>query len=99
MRLLKLSAVELAHILGARLRVLTVMRDIDGILEAKVAGTLGYDVIGGYLETRIADLIRKAGAGLVVVGSHGPAMKDYLLGTNASCIVRHARCSVLIARE
>jgi nucleotide-binding universal stress UspA family protein len=107
--------------------VLTVVRDIDAILEAKAAGTLGYDVIAGYLETRIADLIRQAnasdispailvrhgasiyaeilsvahevGADLVVVGSHRPAMKDYLLGTNASRIVRHARCSVLVARE
>ena len=38
-----LSAVELAHTFGARLRVLTVVRDIDAILEAKAAGTLGYD--------------------------------------------------------
>jgi universal stress protein F len=33
------------------------------------------------------------------VGSNRPAMKDYLLGTNASRVVRHARCSVLVARE
>src|ERR1044071_2563570 len=36
---------------------------------------------------------------LIVVGSHRPAMKDYLLGTNAGRVVRHARCSVLVARE
>jgi nucleotide-binding universal stress UspA family protein len=44
-------------------------------------------------------LAEKAGADLVVVGSHRPAMKDYLLGTNAARVVRHARCSVLVARE
>ena len=38
-------------------------------------------------------------ADLVVVGSHRPAMKDYLLGTNAARVVRHARCSVLVARD
>ena len=45
---------------------------------------------------RVAD---EAGIDLIVVGSHRPAMKDYLLGTNASRVVRHARCSVLVARK
>jgi nucleotide-binding universal stress UspA family protein len=40
-----------------------------------------------------------AGADLIVVGSHRPAMKDYLLGTNAGRVVRHAGCSVLVARK
>ena len=39
------------------------------------------------------------GADLIVVGSHRPAMKDYLLGTNAGRVVRHAKCSVLVARD
>ena len=41
---------------------------------------------------------KKAGADLIVVGSHRPAMKDYLLGTNAAPVVRHATCSMLVAR-
>jgi nucleotide-binding universal stress UspA family protein len=41
----------------------------------------------------------KAGADLIVVGSHRPAMEDYLLGSNASRVVRHARCSVPVAGE
>ena len=48
-----------------------------------------------------AEILRaaeEAQADLVVVGSHRPAMKDYLLGTNAARVVRHARCSVLVAR-
>jgi universal stress protein F len=39
------------------------------------------------------------GADLVVVGSHRPGMASYLLGSNASTIVRHAPCSVLVVRE
>jgi nucleotide-binding universal stress UspA family protein len=39
------------------------------------------------------------GADLVVVGSHRPVMSDYLLGSNATTIVRHAQCSVLVVRE
>ncbi|MDJ1158490.1 universal stress protein [Chelatococcus sp. SYSU_G07232] len=38
-------------------------------------------------------------ADLIVVGSHRPAMSTYLLGSNASTIVRHATCSVLVVRE
>ena len=38
-------------------------------------------------------------ADLVVVGSHRPGMSDYLLGSNAKTIVRHAQCSVLVVRD
>jgi|SRR5271166_887448 len=120
-----LSAVELARTFCARLHVLTVVREVEAILQAKTAA-LGYDVILADLEIRLAALIRRvnasdldpsilvahgasiyaeilgvaeeAGVDLVVVGSHRPAMKDYLLGTNASRVVRHAQCSVLVAR-
>jgi nucleotide-binding universal stress UspA family protein len=120
-----LSAVELARKFAARLHVLTVVREVEAILQARAA--LAYQVIASDLENRIAALIRRAeasdlepnilithgasiyaeilgvaeeaGADLIVVGSHRPAMKDYLLGTNASRVVRHASCSVLVARD
>ena len=39
------------------------------------------------------------GADLIIVGSHSPSMKTYLLGSNAEKIVRHANCSVLVVRS
>jgi len=48
------------------------------------------------------ELLREANewnADLIVVGSHRPVMSDYLLGSNAKTIVRHAQCSVLVVRE
>jgi nucleotide-binding universal stress UspA family protein len=39
------------------------------------------------------------GTDLIVIGSHSPTMATYLLGSNASTIVRHARCSVLVVRR
>ncbi len=42
---------------------------------------------------------KKLGADLIVVGSHRPGMATYLLGSNASTIVRHAECSVLVIRQ
>jgi len=47
----------------------------------------------------ILGVAEEAGAHLIVVGSHRPAMRDYLLGTNASRVVRHASSSVLVARD
>ncbi|HYA79333.1 MAG TPA: universal stress protein [Methylocystis sp.] len=38
------------------------------------------------------------GADLIVIGSHRPSMSTYLLGSNAKTVVRHAKCSVLVAR-
>ena len=55
--------------------------------------------LGASIYAEILAVAESAAADLVVVGSHRPAMKDYLLGTNASRVVRHARCSVLVARE
>jgi nucleotide-binding universal stress UspA family protein len=121
-----LSAVELARKFGAQLHVLTVVREIEAVLQAKSA-PLAYDLIAKDLENQLVSLIRRvdasdlhpkilvahgasiyaeilavaeeANADLIVIGSHRPAMKDYLLGTNASRVMRHARCSVLVARE
>jgi nucleotide-binding universal stress UspA family protein len=120
------SAVELARKFGAQLHVLTVVREVEAILQAKTS-PLAYELIAGDLENQLERLIRQvdasdlhpkilvahgasiyaeilriaeeAEADLIVVGSHRPAMRDYLLGTNASRVMRHARCSVLVARE
>ena len=54
---------------------------------------------GASIYAEILGVAEKAEVDLVVIGSHRPAMKDYLLGTNAARVVRHARCSVLVARE
>jgi nucleotide-binding universal stress UspA family protein len=54
---------------------------------------------GASIYAEILRVAEEAEADLVVVGSHRSAMKDCLLGTNAARVVRHARCSVLVARE
>ena len=38
-------------------------------------------------------------ADLIVMGSHHPELKDYLLGPNADKVMRHADCSVMVVRE
>lgn len=56
---------------------------------------VGSGAIGG----GILDLARDIGADLIVLASHRPGAKDYLIGANAVHVVRHAPCSVLVVRE
>jgi universal stress protein F len=47
----------------------------------------------------ILGVAERIGADLIVLASHRPETKDYLLGANASRVVRHARCSVFVVRD
>lgn len=40
----------------------------------------------------------QSGADLIIIASHKPGLEDYLLGSTAGKVVRHARCSVLVVR-
>ena len=35
---------------------------------------------------------------VIVMASHKPAIRDYVLGANAAHVVRHAACSVMVVR-
>jgi len=52
----------------------------------------------GSVYHEVLDEAKSAGADLIVMGSHRPAMSTYLLGSNAARIVRHAPCSVMVLR-
>lgn len=56
---------------------------------------VGHGTIYGEI-LRVADEID---ADLIVMGSHRPELKDYLLGPNAARVVRHADTSVLVVRS
>lgn len=60
-----------------------------------------YDVkIGsGAIGSSIVDLAELVEADLIVLASHKPGLKDYLIGANALHVVRHAKCSVFVVRE
>jgi nucleotide-binding universal stress UspA family protein len=52
----------------------------------------------GTIYSEILRVAKDKGADLIVMASHRPALKDYLLGPNAARVVRHANCSVLVVR-
>jgi universal stress protein F len=53
--------------------------------------------VGGIYHEILAEAA-EWGSDLIVIGSHRPVVTDYLLGSNAKTIVRHAICSVLVVR-
>jgi nucleotide-binding universal stress UspA family protein len=55
-------------------------------------------VLHGTIYDEILRAADKLEADVIVMGSHRPALKDYLLGPNAARVMRHARCSVYVVR-
>ncbi len=53
----------------------------------------------GNVYEEILKAAKTVSADLIVVGSHRPELKDYLLGPNAARVVRHSQRSVLVVRE
>jgi nucleotide-binding universal stress UspA family protein len=57
------------------------------------------DVRVGSIGGEILASIRDMGADLVVMASHRPEMKDYLIGPNAAHVVLNTTASVFVVRE
>ncbi len=55
-------------------------------------------ILIGHAGQIITEYAEEIGADCIIVGSHRPEFKDYLLGATAARIVRHATCSVHVLR-
>ncbi len=63
------------------------------------AGLRVHEHVGrGPIYDEILRAARELGCDCIVMGSHRPELKDYLLGPNAARVVRHAPCSVMVVR-
>lgn len=59
-----------------------------------------HDIIGhGPAYSEILRAAKTVSADLILIGAHRPGLQDYLMGPNASKVVRHARCSVMVVRD
>ncbi len=80
------------------------LHEVGEALKAWVAENIpgDVDVHPHVLHGRVYDQIISAADRLnvdaIVMGSHTPALSDYLLGPNAARVVRHARQSVFVVR-
>lgn len=83
---------------GYRERVETAGARLSGLADA--CGDQPHDVLvgSGRVGPGILELAAKSDADLIVLASHRPGLRDYLLGGNAAHVVNHAPCSVLVVR-
>jgi universal stress protein F len=66
---------------------------------AKAAGIdADIEVRTGHATTAILAIAEEKDVDLIIVASHRPGLEDYLIGSTASRVVRHAKCPVLIDR-
>ena len=79
---------ELAHEQFAIL-----LREQPGLAGARI------EIAKGSIWRGIVAIAAHADADLIVLASHRPAMKDYLIGANAVNVVRHAPCPVMFVRS
>jgi nucleotide-binding universal stress UspA family protein len=56
-------------------------------------------VAHGTIYEEILSFAKEQSIDMIVMASHRPELQDYLLGPNASRVVRHADCSVTVVRE
>lgn len=78
----------------ARSRLSLIVADID----AKGV-KVDQDVRFGSIGAQILAAAKDRGVDLIVMASHRPEMKDYLIGPNAAHVAQHAECSVLVLRR
>lgn len=69
-------------------------------LKAEIGDLPGVEtvVVHGHAGRTIVDWADQTEADCVIVSSHRPGLQDYLLGSTANRVVRHAKCAVHVIR-
>jgi nucleotide-binding universal stress UspA family protein len=71
----------------------------DFVKEHLPSGMSAHEMVAqGPVYDEILSVADEVKADLIVIGAHRPDLRDYLLGSNASRVVRHARVSVFVVR-
>ena len=71
---------------------------LDMIKTHKLGPSTEVLIRSGNPQHEIVSLAKEKGIDLIIIASHKPGMADYLLGSVAAAVVRHAPCSVLVKR-
>ncbi len=76
-------------------------KKLDAIVKEDLPSDVGVEVhvVQGGICKEILRVARELPADAIVMASHGHLVKDYILGSNASYVALHARCSVFVVRE
>lgn len=57
------------------------------------------EIVKGHTYRTIIDYAGSNDVDYIVIGSHKPGLSDYLLGSTAARVVRHAPCAVHVIRS
>ena len=82
--------IEIDHLAGAK-------KDLQAIAD-KAGVKVKVEVRKGGSYANIIESAEENKSGLIIINSHRPGFKDYLLGSTAAKVVRHAQCPVLVER-
>ena len=55
-------------------------------------------IVQGHVSRTIVEFAEETGADCIIMGSHKPGLVDYLIGSTAARVVKHAACSVHVYR-
>ncbi|HDT1286507.1 universal stress protein UspF [Enterobacter cloacae complex sp. 2022EL-00788] len=71
----------------------------DIIMQFRIpANKIQKHAVTGSPKDQILKFAEMIDADLIIIASHRPGISTYLLGSNASAVVRHAKCPVLVVR-
>ncbi len=81
------------HIKSAQKDIVESLKNlVEGVPNATI------EVVTGHSALTILDTAKRDGADLIIIASHRPGMQDYLIGSTAAKVVRHAKCAVHVLR-
>lgn len=72
---------------------------VTSILGSDVDHEVRHIVATGTVYEEVLRAAEADNASLIVIGSHRPSLRDYLLGPNAAHVLRHSSCSVFVVRD
>jgi universal stress protein F len=92
------------HFLAVETKDETIAVATEGLAKAAKQFSVPEDrvtthVAVGDPKDQILELADALNAEIIVMGSNRPSAMTYLLGSNATAVVRHANCPVLVVRE
>lgn len=90
------ASVSKEQLSGHRRAVMTQLESLATVARGK---EVRIDMRSGLPSVGILEAAKETKADIIMLASHSPGLKDYFIGSTASRVVRHAACSVLVARK
>ncbi|MGI9425093.1 MAG: universal stress protein [Hyphomicrobiaceae bacterium] len=89
-------AVQIPAEVGERVKAAAI-EELSRIAKSTTLDT-EIEVRSGHASQGILTVADEKNADAIIIASHRPSFEDYLLGSTASRVVRHANCSVVVVR-